>query len=806
MDQVDQRDKEIVELRERLFRLSEASLRINESLEFDSVLQGVLDAARSLTCARFGAITLFDEAGRAEDFLSSGSSAEDVDMPWTLPDGVRQLEYLSSIPGPLRVPDLRVHISSLGPCEPVTQPAVGPSVSLLAAPVEHRGERLGNVYLAGKEDGREFSWEDEETLVMFASQAAMVIANSRRHGDEKRARNDLETLINISPVGVVVFDARTGVPESFNREAMRIVDCLRDPDQSPEQLLGVLTCRRADGRELSLAELPITELLRAGETVRAEQIVLHVPDGRSVHALINATPIRSSDGSVESFVVTLQDVTPLEELERVRAEFLAMVSHQLRVPLATIRGSITTLIDAASELDPAETAQFYRIIRDQTDQMRYMIGGLLDLAQIETGTLSVASGPIEVAAIAKEAKSKFLSEGGRTNVQLDLPSVLPQVMADRRRIVQVLSNLLSNAASYSPEGSPIRITAARDGVHVTISVVDEGRSIPDDLMPNLFRKLSSVNGADRGSDVTGTGLMLAICKGIVEAHGGRIWVERDRPGLGARFTFTIPHAEGESAVDEVQPAPTPVRLRQLNKGKLRVLVVDSDPQALRYIQDSLTNAGYAPIVSGHPSEVIRLMEEERPHLLLLDPMLPESDGNELMKDILKTADIPVIFLSVYGQEQAVTKAYDLGAADYVVKPFSPTELAVRVRAALRKRVPSPLVEPSEPYLTRELHIDYASRRVTVAERQVALTPTEYSLLFELSVNVGRVLSHNHLLHRVWGPYRTGEPWLVRDVVKRLRRKLGDDASNPVYIFTEPRVGYLMRKSDSADAPAGQATG
>ena len=730
MDQVDQRDKEIVELREHLFRLSEASLRINESLDFDSVLKGVLDAARSLTCARFGAITLFDAAGQAEDFLSSAASAEDADLQLALPDGTTRFECLNGIHGPLRVPDLHGHINSLGPSESVPQPAPGPSVSLLAAPVEHRGERLGNLYLADKEDGREFSLEDEETLVMFASQAAMVIANSRRHRDEKRARNDLETLINTSPVGVVVFDARTGVPVSFNREARRIVNSLREPDQSPEQLLNVMTCRRADGRDHSLAELPIAEWLREGETVWAEQIVLHVPDGRSVTALINATPIRSGGGDVESFVVTLQDVTPLEELERVRAEFLAMVSHQLRVPLATIRGSVTTLLDAASELGPAETTQFYRIIRDQANQMRHVIAGLLDLAQIETGTLSVAPGPAEVTAVVKDARSNFLSEGGRTNVQLDVPSDLPPVLVDRRRIVQVLSNLLFNAAKYSPEGSPIRITAARDGVHVAISVVDEGRAIPDDLMPNLFRKLSSANGADRGIDVSGSGLVLAICKGIVEAHGGRIWVERDRPGLGARFTFTIPLAESKFVVDEEQSVP--VRLRQMNKGKLRVLVVDSDPQALRHIQDSLAKAGYAPIVSGHPNEVIRLMKEERPHLLLLDPMLPEGDGIELMKDILKTADIPVIFLSVYGQEQLVTKAFDLGAADYVVKPFSPTELSVRVRAALRKRVPSPLVEPSEPYLTRELRIDYASRRVTVSRRQVTLTPIEYSLLFELS--------------------------------------------------------------------------
>ena len=110
---------------------------------------------------------------------------------------------------------------------------------------------------------------------------------------------------------------------------------------------------------------------------------------------------------------------------------------------------------------------------------------------------------------------------------------------------------------------------------------------------------------------------------------------------------------------------------------------------------------------------------------------------------------------------------------------------------MRKRVAPYMTEPSEPYSTRELHIDYPTRRVTVAGHPVELTATEYSLLFELSVNVGRVLTHDYLLHRVWGPDRTGAPWLVRDVVKRLRRKLDDDADNPKYIFTEPRVGYRM---------------
>ena len=788
-------EREIAELRDRLSRLSAASLRINESLDFDTVLQGVLDSARSLTEARYGVITLLDDSGQIADFLSSGMTAEEARLLWELPGGMRLFEYLGSTREPLRLRDLLGHVRSLGLPEFRPPLAVGPVVPFMAAPVIHRDELAGHLYVAEKERGREFTPEDEETLVMFASQTALVIANARRHRKEQRARAGLETLIDTSPVGVAVFDARTGAPVSFNREAVRIIQSLRTPDSPPEQILETLSVRRADGREVSLAEFPFAQLLSAGETVRAEEIVMQTPDGRSVTALVNATPIRSEDGEVESFVVTLQDMTALEELERLRAEFLAMVSHELRMPLSSIKGSAATVLGAPSSLDPAEAVQFFRIIDSQADRMHDLIGGLLDVARIETGTLPVNPEPSDAASLVDEAKSAFLSGGEGSNLRIDLPPDLPWVMADRRRIVQVLGNLLSNAARHSPEGSPIRVTAVQEGVHVAFSVADEGRGVSADLLPHLFRKFSRIDGGDRGSGIAGSGLGLAICKGIVEAHGGRIWAESEGPGLGARFTFTIPVAEGEGTGGAGTPAPPSVRSRRASREQARILAVDDDPQALRYVRDALSKAGYSPIVTGDPQDVPRLMEEEKPHLVLLDLMLPGSDGIDLMKDILETADVPVIFLSVYGREEVIARAFDMGAADYVVKPFSPTELAARIRAALRKRAAPEWAGPPGPYSLGDLSIDYAERRVTLAGRPVQVTATEYELLYRLSAAAGRVLTHDQLLQAVWGPERTGEPGLVRNVVKRLRRKLRDDADNPTYVFTEPRVGYRMAKGE-----------
>ena len=790
MDKRDRRDEEVSALRERLARLSEASLRINESLEFTAVLQGVLDSARDLTRARYGAIILLDEKMQAEDVLASGLTPEEAERLWNVPNATWFFERLGRIPEPFRLPDLPGYLESQGLADPGLPVSVGP---FLAAPVRHLGRSVATVYLARQAPCVKFSEDDEETLVMFASQAAMVIANARRYREEQRARTDLETLVDTSPVGVVVFDTRTGAPVSFNREATRIVDSLRDADQSPEQLLHVLTFRRSDGREVSLEKFSLVEALSEGETVRAEEIVLRVPDGRSVTVLLNATPIRSEDGGIESYVVTLQDLAPLEEQERLRAEFLAMVSHELRTPLATVKGSADTLLEA--ELDPAEVRQFHQIIRDQSDSMRELIGDLLDVARIETGTLAVNPAFANVAEMVDEAVVRFLNGNAREDLHVELAPDLPPVMADRRRIIQVLGNLLSNAAAYSPEGSPIKVSVKRERVHIAVSVADEGRGIPAEQLPHLFRKFSRLEGADRGSGIAGSGLGLAICKGIVEAHGGRIWGESDGPGLGARFIFTLPVADGESIGGAEIPTALAQGSRGSVRGKVRVLAVDDDPQALRYVRDALDRAGYASIVTGNPEDVPRLMEEESPHLVLLDLMLPGNDGFEVMKDILRRESVPVIFLSMYGQDDIVARALDMGASDYVVKPFSPTELAARIRAALRKRVAPNVDEPSEPYDTSGLTIDYAQRRVTLAGRPVELTATEYALLYELSVHAGRVLTHDVLLHRVWGPERTGEPWQVREVVKRLRRKLGDDARNPTYIFTEPRVGYRMAKAE-----------
>ena len=776
--------RRIEALQERVSRLSAAVLRVSDSLDLDTVLQEVVDGARALTAARYGMIATVDHTGSVAEFVASGFTPDEDREIAAWPESPRLFTHFRDLAAPLRIADLQAYVRSLGLSSDLIW-----STAMLIAPMKYRGGDVGSFFLAGKEGGEEFTSADEEVLLLFASQAATAIANARAHRDERRARVDLETLVETSPVGVVVLDGETGQPVSFNREARRIVEGLSVPGRPLEELLDVITSRRADGREISLAKFPLAQELHRGETVRTEEVTLSVPDGRSVTTLINATPVQAAEGAVRSVVVTMQDLAPFEELERMRTEFLAIVSHELRTPLTSIKGAATTALSASPGFSTPEMLQFFRIIDAQADQMSGLIGDLLDAGRIATGTLSVSTESSDVGMLVDRARNTFLHGGARHAVQVDLPEELPRVSVDRQRIVQVLNNLFANAARYSPESSPIRVTARQEDAHVAITVSDNGAGIPPERLPHLFRKYAGAGDAKQGRSESGLGL--AICKGLVEAHGGRIWARSAGEGQGASFTFTVPlaaHAGGDPEPAEVAEGPPdphrPSRARE------RILVVDDDPQALRHVRHALIAAGYAAVVTGDHRELSQVIRAENPHLVLLDLMLSGTDGIELMAEVPELADLPVIFISAYGRDETIARALDAGAADYIVKPFSPTELTARVRTALRK------YSHPNAFVLGQLAIDYERRRVTLAGQPLALTAMEYEVLSVLSVNAGRVSTYRSLFRKAWGRHPDQRaPKLVHAVVKRLRRKLGEDGTRAAYILNERGVGYRMPEKE-----------
>lgn len=223
---------------------------------------------------------------------------------------------------------------------------------------------------------------------------------------------------------------------------------------------------------------------------------------------------------------------------------------------------------------------------------------------------------------------------------------------------------------------------------------------------------------------------------------------------------------------------------------VRVLIVDDDPSILKFVSTNLTARGYAVTTAGDGSEALDLIDREMPDLIILDIMMPRVDGLTVCQRIREFSSVPIIILSAREQEEQKVQALDLGADDYLTKPFGVRELLARVRAVLRRAAPEerPLTETA--FQSGGLVVDFVRRRVTLAGAEVHLTPTEYALLRELSRHPDRVLTHDMLLARVWGPEYRGSSHYLHIYIGRLRRKLASKRGPK--IVTEPGVGYVLK--------------
>jgi two-component system KDP operon response regulator KdpE len=220
-----------------------------------------------------------------------------------------------------------------------------------------------------------------------------------------------------------------------------------------------------------------------------------------------------------------------------------------------------------------------------------------------------------------------------------------------------------------------------------------------------------------------------------------------------------------------------------------VLVVDDESRMVRFVRMNLELEGYQVAEAGTGMEALEKVRDELPDLVLLDVMMPEMDGFETLERLREISTVPVIMLTVKGEEEDRIRGLELGADDYVTKPFSPRELASRIRAVLRRAdMPSPVAKTTIEIDDR-LQIDFRQREVIVEGERIRLRPTEYRLLYHLVNNAGWVMTHEMLLSKVWGYEYRDETGLLRLYITYLRKKIEPDPSQPRYIFTERGVGY-----------------
>jgi two-component system KDP operon response regulator KdpE len=229
----------------------------------------------------------------------------------------------------------------------------------------------------------------------------------------------------------------------------------------------------------------------------------------------------------------------------------------------------------------------------------------------------------------------------------------------------------------------------------------------------------------------------------------------------------------------------------MGHAKQSILLVDDDPGIMTAVKQALVAHGYKMMTASDGEEALAAFERESPELILLDLVMPRCGGLEVCQRIREHSSTPIIVLSIKGSEADIVSVLDLGADDYLVKPFRLAELLARVRAVLRRG--SKTMTPKK-VVCGDLEIDMEKRRVAVAGRTVVLTPIEYAVLAELANNVGRVLTTNLLLQRVWGPQYSDATGYVKGVIRRLRVKLEQDPAHPQHIITEPYLGYRLKDS------------
>jgi two-component system KDP operon response regulator KdpE len=228
----------------------------------------------------------------------------------------------------------------------------------------------------------------------------------------------------------------------------------------------------------------------------------------------------------------------------------------------------------------------------------------------------------------------------------------------------------------------------------------------------------------------------------------------------------------------------------MTAGPIRLLVVDDEPQIRRFLRTSLAAHGYDVIEADSAAAALRVVTTAKPDVLILDLGLPDQDGAEVIRRIREWSAMPIVVLSARGSEEAKVAALDLGADDYVTKPFGMNELLARLRAALRHRLQEQGAEPV--FTAGGLTVDLARRVVTRDGEPVNLSPREYDLLRQLVIHAGKVLTHRHLLREVWGPAHLQDTPYLRVYVGQLRQKLEVDPANPQYIMIESGVGYRLR--------------
>jgi PAS domain S-box-containing protein len=512
--------------------LLEISRAITAQLDLAAVLRLILKSTVEMVTGQAGLITLRQEDGTFAVRASLG-----------LPDHI--LDFLSPLWSDLpedggqswRTGDLekRLRLASAASGIALRQ--------VVALPMSVGEQTVGAIYIFRRWGGR-FSANDRQMLASFADQAAIAVHNAQLYEQITREKRRLDAIIEYSADGVMILDVSRRI-QVFNRALAALTGWTASEAVGREHDEVIKWARIESGTDLSTAEAggwPLS--MQAGED-RAR--ILNVEgnlrrrDGSTVSVDVTYAPLLDRDGRLVNIIANVHDITRFREAEELKSTFISVISHELKTPVSLIKGYAGTLCREDARWDEKVWRESLGVIEEESDRLNELIDNLLDASRLQAGALPLSLSEVDLGDLARRVVKKFRSQSDKHEFVVDIRGDFPVVEADEARLAQVLSNLLTNAIKYSPEGGAITISGESRSDEVIVTVSDEGIGIAPAERTRVFDAFYRVDDA-LTRRTQGTGLGLYLVKAVIEAHAGRVWVESE-PGSGTAFSFSLPRDE-----------------------------------------------------------------------------------------------------------------------------------------------------------------------------------------------------------------------------------------------------------------------
>ncbi len=520
--------------REYLLQISRA---ITAQLDLTSVLNLVIRVAVEMLAGTSGLIALYEEDGSDElrVYASAGLPRE----VWAAFAPLLALPLGNTRRGEV------AHVLNQ-----VAADTGLPLRQVIALPLTFHDTRVGTIYVFRAALNVAFSANEAQVLQAFADQAAIAVSNARLYQGVLREKQRLDAIIEQSADGVMILDGRWRIIQ-FNKAMEQLTGWPRT-EAIGRPCAEVLGIHNSQGINICLADCPLQRLPYASNPVVEGWITTR--DGRDLYVQSRYAPQRGAGGLFQGAIANVRDITDQKREEELQSTFVSIISHELKTPVSIIKGYAGTLGREDANWSRETIREGLRVIEEESDRLARQIQDLLDVSRLQAGGMHLELTDWSLAELAREVVQAFaVQTDGHFEFELRFPDDFPLAHADYERIRMVLTNLVSNAVKYSPEGGTIRIGGRAENDIAIVYVSDQGVGIAPEEQERIFDRFYRIDNRLK-RDTPGTGLGLYLTRAIIEAHGGYIRVE-SKLGRGSRFIFTLPLAPRQITASDAEVAP-----------------------------------------------------------------------------------------------------------------------------------------------------------------------------------------------------------------------------------------------------------